>query len=366
MAQNTKFTPATGDVGATGGHRVVACRPGGATALETRPVPQPGPGEMLLALSVVGLCGTDLFKLDTASAPDGAVLGHELVGRVIALGDGVSAFADGDRVAVPHHVPCGECVLCRHGSETMCTAFRETLLEPGGFADHILVRPRATALAARRLPDHLADEAAVFMEPAACVLRGVRRSGIGGGEAAVVLGAGGMGLLHLLVLRALFPDMSVTVVDPVTARREMAGRLGAAHGVAPGEAAADAVAAATGGCGAGAVFDTVGGAGTLEAGLALSRQGGTVVLFAHAPEGANAGFDLNTLFKFERRVLGTYSAALTEQAEIFALLCDGSLDPTPLISHRMPLDDFAAGVALARRREALKVLFTPSKGAPAP
>lgn len=344
-------------------HRVVACRGGDETALETRPIPTPSAGEMLLDLRVVGFCGTDLFKLDTGSAVPGTVLGHELVGDVVALGAGVDKFREGDRVAVPHHVPCGDCALCRRGNETMCETFRENLLEPGGFADKILVRARATAQAAHRLPDHLSDEAAVFMEPAACVLRGVHRSGIEAGGTAVVLGAGSMGLLHLLVLKAAHPELAVTVVDPVTERRHLARRLGAAEATAPGAETGDAVLSATAGLGADAVFDTVGGSQTLEAGLALSRQGGSVVLFAHAPDGQAADFDLNTVFKYERRILGTYSAAVAEQAEIFALLSDGVLDPTPLISHRLPLDDFADGVALVRRHQALKVLFTPSRSA---
>ncbi len=140
---------------------------------------------MLLKLRVVGFCGTDLFKLKTGTAPAGGVLGHELVGTVAALGEGVSGFALGDRVVVPHHVPCGECVLCRRGAETMCAIFKENLLEPGAFADHILVRPRAVAQAARKLPDGLSDESAVFMEPAACVLRGIDRSGLTGEGSAV-------------------------------------------------------------------------------------------------------------------------------------------------------------------------------------
>ncbi len=343
-----------------GTHRVVACLGGDRTALEPRPRPRPGAGEMLLRLRVVGLCGTDLFKLNAGVAA-GTVLGHELVGQVAALGDGVTRFQIGDRVVVPHHVPCGECALCRHGNETMCAAFRDNLLDPGGFADNILVRPRATELAARRIPEHLADEAAVFMEPAACVLRGVARSGIGAGGAAAVLGAGSMGLLHLLVLRAVFPDLAVIVVDPAPDRRRLARGLGATAATGPGAPTGEAVSAASAGLGADAVFDTVGGNATLEAGLELTRPGGTVVLFAHAAEATPAGFDLNSVFKSERRILGTYSAALREQEQVFELMCRGALDPTPLVTHRMPLGGFAEGVALARRQRALKVLFTPSR-----
>ena len=214
---------------------------------------------MLLRLRVVGFCGTDLFKLKTGSAARGAVLGHELVGSVMAVGAGVAGFAIGDRVVVPHHVPCGTCVYCRRGNETMCEVFKENLMEPGGFADTILIRRRATELAARKLPDSLSDEAAVFMEPAACVLRGIRRSGLATEGAALVLGSGSMGLLHLLVLKAVLPKVDVVMVDLDDERLKLAEKLGAARAAKPGEDARKAVRTLTDGLGVDAVFDTVGG-----------------------------------------------------------------------------------------------------------
>ena len=119
----------------------------------------------------------------------------------------------------------------------------------------------------------------------------------------------------------------------------------------------------TDGYGVDAVFDTVGGARLLDAGLALSRQGGTVVLFAHAPNDQRADFDLNNFFRFERRIIGTYSGALFEQEAVFTLIASGLLNPTPLVSHTMPLDDFALGYSLAKSCQALKILFTPSRAA---
>jgi len=338
---------------------VIACRGGDLTAVEERPLPPPGHGELLLKVRVVGLCGTDLFKLDNGTAAPGTVLGHELVGEVAARGRGVEDFQDGDRVAVPHHVACGSCALCRRGAATMCEAFKENLLAPGGFADHVVVRARATARAARRLPESLSDDVAVFMEPAACVLRGVLRGGLAPDGVAVVQGGGGMGLLHLLVLGAVSPDIATIVVDPLPERRRLARELGAAAAATPGDDARAAVEEMSGGLGADAVFDTVGGAALLDSALALTRYGGSVVLFAHAPAEERAEFELNTLFKHERRVLGSYSGGLDEQSRIFSLMVDGVLDPSPLVSHRLPLVDFAAGVAIARRRESLKILFTP-------
>lgn len=340
-------------------YQAVACTGGNGTRLEARETEKPGPGEMLLGLRAVGLCGTDLYKLDNGLAAPGTVLGHELVGEVLALGRDVSAFGLGDRVAVPHHVPCGTCTLCRSGSETMCERFRDNLLSPGGFAERILVRSKAVSLAARHVPDSLSDETAVFMEPAACVLRGIQRSGVSADGIAVVQGAGSMGLLHVLILRALHPGVHIVIVDPVPARRALAVEFGASA-ADTGDDALSVVRDASRELGADAVFDTVGGAGPLNAALDLSREGGSVVLFAHARDGETAGFDLNDLFRFERRIIGSYSASLSEQAEIFALMVAGRFDPSSLVTHRLPLQDFQKGVDLVRRRQALKVLYVPA------
>jgi threonine dehydrogenase-like Zn-dependent dehydrogenase len=151
-------------------------------------------------------------------------------------------------------------------------------------------------------------------------------------------------------------------VDLDDDRLKLAKRLGAAPVAKPGEDATKAIRDLTNGLGVDAVFDTVGGDRALKSGLEMTRAGGTVVLFAHAPEGQLGNLDLNTLFKSERRIVATYSGALDEQREIFDRLVDGSLDPSPLVTHKMPLDDFDRGVSLVVERKALKVLFTPSRG----
>ncbi len=294
------------------------------------------------------------------------MLGHELVGTVEAVGDGVEGFAPGNRVVSPHHVACGECPLCRRGAETLCPTFREDLLEPGGFGDFVRVRPRAVARAARRVPDGLADEAAAFLEPTACVVRGIDRSGLaaadaaGGAGSAAILGAGSMGLLHLLTLRALFPAIRILVAEPAAERRELARRLGA-DAVVDGDPAALGGGAAALGLAAGfdAVFDTVGRGDLFGTALALAGEGGTLVLFAHARPSERAEFELNPFFKGERRVVATYSGSLREQETAWRLLASGRLDPSPLVTHRLPLERFAEGVDLVARRRALKVLVTP-------
>jgi L-iditol 2-dehydrogenase len=322
------------------------------TILTRALTPEPGPGEVLLRLRCAGLCGTDLFKLryGTApaapSAPSDTVLGHEVVGTVEAAGEGVAGFLPGDRVAVAHHVSCGVCALCRRGSEPLCPAFRENLLVPGGFSEWILVRERAVRRAMFGLPPHVSDETAVFLEPAACVLRGIwgaRLTEVQQPAAVTVLGGGSMGLLHLLVLQAVLPAVRVAVLDPLEDRARRARELGAAREVE----------------GADVVFDTAGGAEALASALRLVRPGGTVVLFAHAAAGERADFDLNAFFKTEGKLIATYSSSLAEQREIHRLMAGRRLDPSPLVTHRLPLSRFDEAVALARDRKALKVLLTP-------
>jgi L-iditol 2-dehydrogenase len=385
---------------------VAACAAAGALRPESRRRPGPGPGEILLRLHRAGLCGTDLWKLRHGAAAAGSVLGHEVVGSVVELGAGVAGLQPGDRLFVPHHVACGHCDLCRAGSETMCSSFAAHQLAPGGFSEYLVVREPGVR-AALVLPPELADEAAVFLEPAACVLRGFRRSGLGplgaalgfgpGGQilgssaagttrnaaasctthdagaggttpgagaggrggCAAILGAGSMGLLHLLVGKALFPTLRFVVSEPLAPRRELALRLGADGAAMPGEPSRRAVEQLSDGQGAGVVFDTAGGAAALAAALALTRPGGTVVLFAHAAAGECAGVDLNQLFKSERRLVATYSSAAPEQTEVLQLLAAGRLDPSPLVSHRLPLSRCGEAVELAASRRALKVLLHP-------
>jgi len=344
--------------------RVAACTPDGNLRLEHRPVPTPGPGEVVLRLVWCGFCGTDLFKLDNRSQPAGTVLGHELVGVVQQVGAGVTSFAQGDRIVAPHHVACGRCGLCRRGNRTLCAEFKENLMSPGGFSEFILLRDRVVSQAARVIPNNVPDEAAAFLEPAACVLRGIDKAEIQDTEGcAVVVGGGSMGLLHLVVLRAIHPKLGIILTDPIDERRALAGTLGATTSCRPEQLGA-AVEELTDNLGADAVFDTVGGSQILISALTALRPGGTVVLFAHAAERETAGFELNPVFKNEQRVVASYSGSLDEQDRVADLLFSGRLDPRPLITHRIPLDNVQDAVDLARQQQALKILIgPPSNGA---
>ncbi len=330
--------------------------------LEFAEVPEPSleDGEALIELVYCGLCGTDLYKLAAAGRAPGEVLGHEVVGRVIE--SRADSLRPGDRVIAPHHAPCGDCHLCRSGAETMCPRFAENLLDPGGFSERLRLRSRAIDCTVRKLPVELSDEAAAFVEPAACVLRGVDRAGLTRAPRVAVIGAGSMGLLHLLVVRAAFPDASILIAEPDANRRSTATRLGADEAVHPDSLGASAAGQPHAGQPSGdadAVFDTAGGQAAFDLALQATRPGGRVVLFAHAAHDALVTFDINAVFKSERQVIGAYSGSPAEQARVLDMMIRGTLDPTPLVTHRLPLSKAADAVDLCRRREALKVLLHP-------
>jgi threonine dehydrogenase-like Zn-dependent dehydrogenase len=191
---------------------------------------------------------------------------------------------------------------------------------------------------------------------------GPQGSAVADDGTAVVLGAGGMGLLHVALLRALFPALKILCMDLRLDRLSVASKLGATGISTPGQMAAEGLLAdLSAGLGADVVFDTVGGAEILNQALELSREGGTVVLFAHAPADQRAGFDLNGLFKYERRVIGTYSGGIPEQRIVQRLLESRVFDPSRIVTHRMPLSHFERAVALARANEALKILLVPDE-----
>ena len=328
---------------------------GGVIELREWPEPAPGPGELLLRVRGCGLCGSDLLKI-AAAAPAPAVLGHEVVGDVVAVGAGVRRFAPGDRLVVAHHVPCFSCHYCRRGSPSMCRHFKRINLDPGGFAELVRVPAPNVEHAAFRLPATMADETASFTEPLACCLRAVKRTGIAAGDTALVVGLGSIGCL-LVQLLTLAGASAVLAADVLPARRALGRRAGA---LVPDDAAAldAAVARATDGRGVDCVVITAGGAAVLPAAAARVRDGGALHYFAGGA-GESLPLPLTTLYHRELTVGATYSSSPAELAEAFELLAQGRVRVDGLISHRLPLGRLGEGVELMRRHEAVKVYVTP-------
>ena len=302
--------------------------------------PRPGAEDVVVRTLACGVCKSDV--LDWYVEPKvPAVLGHELAGEVVAVGEGVDHVAPGDRVAVHHHVPCGECRRCRRGHETVCERFRQTGLDPGGFAE--LVRVPAE-LAGELLPlDGLDAVAATFVEPLACVVRSQSRAGLRGGDSLLVVGAGANGLLQIAAAHTLAVD-AVWVREPRPERLALAESWGAEH---HGNEQVDV-----------AIVCTPDPEAVAEAARHVA-PGGTLCLYAPPEPGAALPVEGDAVFRRELTVTASYAAGAAEMRAALDLLQAGTVDPSTLVSHRVGLDDTAQALELARSGEALKAVVVP-------
>ncbi len=332
--------------------------PSGGFGLADVPPPAVGSGELLLEMKACGLCGTDLVKLSQPQRSSGVRLGHEFAGVIRAVGPEVTRFAVGDRVTAAHHVPCGSCQACRHGSESMCPQFKATNVDPCGFAELIRIPRLHVERVAFRLPDRLTYEEASFTEPLACAVRAVDRTQALPGDRVAVVGGGGMGLLIAQALLARGAD--AIVLDISDARLALARELGVRTTVNPSrDGLGKVLADATDGAGVDAAVLTVVSARILDELQGQVRPGGRINVFAGAADGPRLAMDFVDLYHRELTVVSSYSSTPETLAKAFALLADGRVRVLPLISHRLPLGAFDEGVRLQREGTATKVVFHP-------
>jgi len=302
---------------------------------------RPGAGEVVCDVLACGVCASDVTDW-YVSAKLPAVLGHEPVGVVRSVGDGVVGAGIGNRVAIHHHAPCGECRRCRRGHETMCERFRATRLDPGGFAEQVRI-PVELVAELLVLPDGMDSVAATFIEPLACVLRAQDRAGLRPGDSLLVVGAGVNGLLQISAARERAVG-AVWVRELRPERLALAQAWGAEHhGNEPVDVAivctprSDAIAAAA---------DAL-------------APGGTLCLYAPPAPDAPPVIDGSGLFLRELTVTASYSAGPRDMQAALELIASGRIDPLPLVSHRLPLSETAQALSLHRRGEALKAVVVP-------
>ena len=310
--------------------------------LEDAVEPVAGDGEAVVELSACGVCATDVIDWYVAGRLP-AVLGHEPTGVVIEVGAGVASVAPGDRVALHHHAPCGECRRCRRGHETMCERFRATSLDPGGFAERVRV-PAELVKELLVLPEGLDPVAATLIEPLACVLRSQDRAGLRAGDSLLVTGAGVNGLLQIAAAHARGVE-AVWVREPRAERLAHAERWGAER---HGNELVDV-----------AMVCTPAPEAIADAAAALA-PGGTLCLYAPPAPGAAPVIDGSALFLRELSVTASYSATRREMRASLELIATGRIDVRPLITHRMGLQDTGHALRLQRSGQALKIVVTPT------
>jgi L-iditol 2-dehydrogenase len=321
--------------------------------------PGAGPGEVVVRIRSVGLCGTDIHKIVSQGVPAGTVLGHEISGTVAEVGKGVTGFCVGDRVYGGHHVPCFTCQRCRRGHHSLCAQFKATNFDPGGFAEYVRLSALHVTHNLWKLPEGATFDQGAMVEPVATVVRGMQRLRVLPGDSALVMGAGPIGCVWIQALRFMGAD-TILVSDVVEERLRAARALGATEVIDIGRASLrDSVRSLTEGEGVDVVVIAAGVSALLEEAVAVAAPGGQVLAFATL---GSARLDAGRFFS-EISVLGAYSSVPMDYATSMALISRGTIQVDSLITHHFPLEQLAAAVDLATSPSspALKIMLHPEE-----
>jgi L-iditol 2-dehydrogenase len=329
--------------------------------VEEIPTPGIGPGELLLRIEASGICGSDVMEwYRIKRAP--LVLGHEIAGEVVEVGEGVDRYKKGDRVVASHHVPCNTCRYCLRGHHTVCDTLKRTNFDPGGFAEYVRLPAINVDRGVYLIPDEVSFEEATFTEPLACVVRAQKIAGLQPGDTVLVIGSGIAGLLHIQLAcamgagRVVATDISETRLQaarafgadaaihaskdiPAEIRRENSGRL------------ADKVLVCTGARSA-----------NLQA-LESVERGGKVLFFAPTDPGVTLPVSVNELFFRNDVTLTTsYAGSPADHVTAMELIHAGRLNVGRMITDRLSLSETSKGFQLvAEAQGSIKVIIEPHR-----
>jgi L-iditol 2-dehydrogenase len=372
--------------------------------LETVPVPRIRAHELLVRVAACGVCPTDIKKIMHGTVPPPRIFGHETAGTIVKIGTGNpslvtrhSSLKIGDRVALHHHVPCLDCHFCRHRAFAQCQTYKRTGItagfEPagGGYAEYVRVLPFVLP-GVVKIPVKNSFEEGAMLEPVNTVLKAVRRLNLLRGDVVLVAGQGPIGLMFTRLLQ--LQGVRVLATDLLPARLKLARKFGAKWVLNAGQASRlspsisiHSQKSETGRMpvpqsGLDAAIVAVPSDAVVWQALQLVRGGGQVLLFAHTkrhtkPElrtpnsrlpapssqlpAPNLQIDLASICLDEKDLIGSYSSDFTLQREVARLVFSRRLDVRPLITHRFPLEQTAAAVALAANPTAnsLKIIVAP-------
>jgi L-iditol 2-dehydrogenase len=340
--------------------------------IETVPVPRPGPDDLLVKVSVCGVCPTDIKKIHYGTVPPPRIFGHETAGTIVRIGKRVHNLRVGDRVALHHHVPCLDCHACRHRAFAQCATYKRTGItagfEPagGGFAEFVRVLPFVQP-GVVKIPAENSFEEGAMLEPVNTVLKAVKRLTLLPGDSVLVAGQGPIGLMFTRLLQ--LHGMRVLASDLLEKRLKLAKRFGAEWTFnptqQPGEkkpsnpkSSRSLRTSAAAKQQLDAAVLAVPSDAALHQALSQVRGGAQILLFAHTKRGSLTELDLASVCVDEKDLIGSYSADFTLQREVARLVFSRKMDVRPLITHRFTLEQTAQAVALAANPtpDSLKIL----------
>ncbi len=337
----------------------------GDVRLEDAPEPDAGPGEVKIRVRACSMCGTDV-KISTSGhqriVPP-RVMGHEIAGEVVAVGEGVEGWAAGDRVQVIAAIPCGTCDWCRAGLMTICPNQVSMGYDfDGGFAPYMIVPAAVLAVdGLNRIPDGVSFAEASVAEPFACAINAQELAGTHDGDVVVVVGSGPIGCLHVRLARAR-GAASVLLVELSRERLDLAADL-----VKPDAAICasevdpvEAVLAATGGRGADLVITAAASGAAQEQALRMVAPRGRISFFGGLPKDRpTITLDSNLVHYRELTIVGANGSSPEHNRQALRHIADGSVPVADLITHRLPLEQVRDGIDVVRSGTGIKVTIEP-------
>jgi L-iditol 2-dehydrogenase len=324
-------------------------------------VPNVGAGEVLVKVKAATTCGTDLkifqrgyvekiIKLPT-------IFGHEWAGEVVETGEGLEWPQKGMRVRAGNSAPCLHCPMCQRGKYNLC---ENMIWLWGAYAEYIKVPARMVLVNMQEIPRHVSYEEAAITEPLACVLHGVEEARVKLGDTVAIIGAGPIGLLHLLTVKKMGAE-KVIIIDLVEERLGFAGKLGADEAVNAGKVdVVETVRQLTGGYGADVVIEAIGLPSTWEQAIKLVRKGGTVLEFGGCPPETEIKLSTEQLHYGEVTVLGTFHTTPLHFRKALNLIASRTVDVRSLITRRMRLEEIKeAFEILSTSKNEIKIAVNP-------
>lgn len=329
--------------------------------IQEMPKPKIGPGELLVRVEASGICGSDVMEwYRIHKAP--LVLGHEIAGEVVEVGEGVTNYKVGDRVSASHHVPCNTCHYCLSGNHTACDTLRSTNFDPGGFAEFLRLPSINVDRGVYLLPDEVSFEEATFIEPLACVLRAQRRVRVEPGKTVLVLGSGIGGLLHIHLAGKLGATR-VIATDIDEARLRAAVRFGADLALNATEDIPARLREVNEGRLADSIIVCTGAVSALQQAMESVERGGIILFFAPTEKDVTIPLSINDLFWRNDVTLTTsYAGDYTDHMTALQLIRTRRVAVGEMITHKLGLAETVEGFKLvAEAHDSIKVIIEPQK-----
>jgi len=329
--------------------------------IEDVDVPEVKAGEVLVKVKTATTCGTDLkifqrgYVKKVIRLP--TVFGHEWAGEVVEVGEGLDWPKKGMRVRAGNSAPCLHCSMCQKGKYNLC---ENMIWLWGAYAEYIKVPARMVLVNMQEIPQHVSYEEASMTEPLACVLHGAEEAGVKLGDIVTVIGAGPIGLLHLLTVKRKGAGKIISI-DLVEERLDFARKLGADETINAGkENVMEKVRRLTGGYGADVVIEAIGLPATWEQALKLVRKGGAVLEFGGCPPGTEIKVDTELLHYGEVTVRGAFHATPLHFKKALNLIASRTIDLRPLVTRKMRLEEIKeAFEILSTTKSEIKIAITP-------